>query len=413
MKKILLYAIISFLLIQLIIGFIGISSIIQTFAFYFLVLVHVYIVAVTLVKNPTVKQNTFLFSATIIIGLFITECTLKYGMKYHLSYGEKNGDFFYSSPYESIRLNNFLNKYFLKNKPYDLITNIPYSSHTSNKAEFNYEHTYNHHGLRGDLPENIDSSTLFISLGDSFTEGVGTHTDSTWPMQLTSLLNISCPELNSTNINAGISGNDPISQYIILKFLLSKVSPKYVIIAINSTDIGDIAIKGGKERYHLSSNSLSLKTFIIDYFYGFSFIARTIIHDFMKLNHFFLSSAEYSIKEKQAINYIYDILINDSSLLAKKFNFTLLVVLHPLLYELENNSFPLLHLYNQINKDNKISCINLFEEMHAIEAELYKNYYWPIDQHHNTLGYSLWAKILADKIISKILHQEKCGQKNN
>lgn len=73
----------------------GMSSVLLTISIYILLLY---------ISNEFFKRNINfkLFFNVLIISLLISEIALKYVLKNNLSYSERNGGFFYVSPFKKI-----------------------------------------------------------------------------------------------------------------------------------------------------------------------------------------------------------------------------------------------------------------------------------------------------------------------
>jgi len=86
---------------------------------------------------------------------------------------------------------------------------MPHQKIDHHRSEFDYSYTANSLGLREVefSVEKPDSLCRLLFLGDSFTEGVGTPYDSTYPRFFGNLLKESYNNIQT--INAGISGSDP------------------------------------------------------------------------------------------------------------------------------------------------------------------------------------------------------------
>ncbi|MDI6796135.1 MAG: GDSL-type esterase/lipase family protein [Desulfatibacillaceae bacterium] len=83
-----------------------------------------------------------------------------------------------------------------------------------------------------------------LALGDSFTEGVGASLDETWPKQLEKLLNERGLPVQASVISGGRAGSDPALCYRRLTERLLKYRPDMVILATNTSDYNDLAVRG-------------------------------------------------------------------------------------------------------------------------------------------------------------------------
>ncbi len=249
MKRILkytaLFLLTAFALLNIVLGYYGVSSIFLTITIYALVWCAGVLVIQQILKNAATAKNFKLAFTTLLLSLFIGELCLKYIFKTNLSKQEINGSF-YSFPYGKPQPENFIRKYVLKQHDTRLINYAAHTHEIRGRDEFQYLHHYNALGLRGAEPS-LDSNKInWVILGDSFTEGSGAPEDSTWTVLLQNELN-----KNATDtlhpfqcISGGISGSELFSEHLILKELLLHYKPQRVIVAINQTDIDDV-VKGG------------------------------------------------------------------------------------------------------------------------------------------------------------------------
>nr|MDA3819027.1 SGNH/GDSL hydrolase family protein [Candidatus Delongbacteria bacterium] len=132
-----------------------------------------------------------------------------------------------------------------QNNEYWIKPNNP--SENLESIEFSYDRKVNSLGYRDKewKWEDMKDKTRILALGDSFTEGDGAHNDSTW-------LKFFERKLNDTScyfMNAGLCGSDPVFDAYKLIHTFSKFKPDYVIACINRTDIEDVILRGGFERY--------------------------------------------------------------------------------------------------------------------------------------------------------------------
>lgn len=386
-------------------GIFGIASLFLTFSMYFLLGYMLIKLILNLIKD-TVKKNTYILLVTsIVISLFVSELILKYVTKSFLTYSERNGGFFYNSMYKSDLLQTFYRHYLLKGIDSQIFTNHPNTKRNIIKPEFTYTHSYNSLGIRNEEPI-IDSNMYsIICLGDSFTEGVGSPFDSTWVKLLKVNLDESTTIPKLQMINAGINGSDPISEFILLEKRLWKYTPKMLIVSINGSDIDDIIVRGGFERYVNGSVYYSNGPWW-EFFYSYSFIFRSIAHSFFDINYLLLTKIQYDNEKQIAIEKLENCINYHYKSLTHKNNIKLLVVMHPMQYELENGDFALQKLADSIKKNKSIIVVNLYEEYNKyLKRDEFKNIYWREDMHHNSEGYKLWADILTTKI-SPIIKME-------
>ncbi|MBK7147463.1 MAG: hypothetical protein IPH78_01265 [Bacteroidetes bacterium] len=128
---------------------------------------------------------------------------------------------------------------------------VPHSLRTEQKPEFSFSHRFSSLGLNN--PEiglqKKKNTYRTLVLGDSFTEGAGAPSDSSWGRILEKLRNQTADTVNHEVINAGISGSDVFFSYVLLRDKLMLYQPDEIIYLMNASDILDIQLRGGMERF--------------------------------------------------------------------------------------------------------------------------------------------------------------------
>jgi hypothetical protein len=84
------------------------------------------------------------------------------------------------------------------------------------------EYAYNSHGYRC---KEFDSRPCALALGCSFTEGIGLHTEQTWPHMLASML-----DLTVWNLGSGGASIDTV--FRILEYYIDSLKPKFIFLLI-------------------------------------------------------------------------------------------------------------------------------------------------------------------------------------
>jgi lysophospholipase L1-like esterase len=274
-------------------------------------------------------------------------------------------------------------------------------NHNLETDEYCFYRTTNSLGL-SDVEPNITKVPYeyrIIGLGDSFTEGDGAHQDSTWLKFLErSFKNHRIP-VPVTFINAGVCGSDPCFEYILLKEKLIKYQPDLVILTLNSSDIFDIILRNGNERF-LSDSTLKYRDPpAIEPLYAISHLSRLI---FKALNYdeFLIGDYHKSPLPPIAEDNIYSTLLLFKKL-ANENNFELLVVFHPFKYEIINKYLGLINVITKIESNTSIHYFNLheyFKNEESITTDNVHSYYWMLDGHHNALGYEAFARGVEYKL---------------
>ncbi len=338
------------------------------------------------------RNNTRLLLIIISISLIGTELFLRFGLNRYSNYFEKNGSKNYQSLYECGRSSWF--HIYSKNTDYK-------------KPEFTYFRKVNSLGL---CEKEIDQKKAeneykIITLGDSFTEGVGTPYDSAWPRVVEKNLKRKYSN-NITIINAGVSGSDPYFEYILLKEKLLSFHPDLVVVAINNSDINDVMMRGGMERFKADGTTVfSKKPPNWEWIYSISFICRHIIHDVFQYNWNFIKKNKMESEGRKAADKI-KLAIYEFERLSKENNFNLLIVFHPHAYEVKDERY--ITSFNSMIYDlkneryaNLVDLLDYYRTNYLITKENASEFFWKLDFHHNTKGYEIMGDAIANAIVEK------------
>ena len=269
----------------------------------------------------------------------------------------------------------------------DLLVNPKYHSYIDSRKEFSFEIKSNNEGLR-DIDHSVEKPKdefRIICIGNSFTEGIGTPQDSTWPKLLEDRLRLASKKKVAV-FNVGIAGSDPFSGYMLFEKRMLKYNPDIVLIAISSSDFNFYRFRGGFERftpdgYHFREGPWWEKL------YAVSYICRFITDDMMHYKYFF-TPEEYKNDSVKAMNDINDC-IHRFYKLSLKHNFTFAVVYF------DDGDYKLDPVLNSLKQEKIIPVIDLVEYNRKIEKLTFdgrKAYYWQLDGHCNSRGYYLFAK---------------------
>ena len=354
-----IFAIICFLLLVLLILFVGISN-----------------------KNRN-KNRAILITTYLSFFLIILELYLRLFQINETSFELRNG-YFENRYYSLIKGTDF-------NRPINAVVNF-------SSDEFNYERSTNSLGLSDREPPNQKNKNdfLIMALGDSFTEGGGAHADSTWMKFLERKIS-SQDTINYIFINAGMSSSDPIYQYFFFEKYLLHYKPD-LVISTYGYDVDEVIVRGGRERFEKAT---SIDKYILsEKLYSLSFIYRYIIHDILKLNSLFFKPKDFEDRKKTAIMQIKEnILYFDS--LAKKNDFKLLIIFHPMKEEIIDGHYTdwdnVILFVNENNISN-LDLLKYFINQEIITEQNYTHYYWKIDGHHNSKGYKAFAEGIYKKL---------------
>jgi lysophospholipase L1-like esterase len=386
----------------ILLGVLGISSILLTIAMYAATFGLLAGCVVLIVKSSALKNNALLLLAVSMLSLFGGELFLKYVYRKHLTYAERNGAFFYVSEYKQHRLQNWGKRWLFKRSDVQITHHHPNTTETPGSSEFSYSHSYNSLGLRGSEPAIKGSGHLLIlALGDSFTEGIGTPADSTWPVLLQQFLHNEYTDKDVVCINGGVNSSDPFTELLLLKRVLKRYEPDLILLAVNSTDITDYIWRGGMERFQ-DGKLKYRKGPLWEFVYQFSYLFRAIIHEWAGHNWMLLNEKQMQLLTAQAYEALTDLIREEFMPIAAETGAQVAVFIHPMRSEIEAGNPALqgwLAEFSQQEPD--LTNIDLMKEMQ--EYFLHNNsnaqdYYWPIDLHHNSKGYELLAKLLKEQL---------------
>ena len=249
-----LFVLLAILIISLLLGvgsIIGTLALITSVGWIFLSVIKR--LSKKLNANSQLSYKLQLGVSSLLLTWFIAELILRYGVSTYANYSEKNGGFFYVSPYlvkESSWSSVWQKDEHVYKPNYEALFNF---------KEYAYQLVTNSDGFRDKEYNSEDGAGKFnvFTLGDSFTEGRGVAMDASWPQLLSrELTGLDSPRKFHV-VNAGISGSDPVFELFLLQNSIEKYNPELVIVAINNSDIDDIIVRGGLERYDQNGRSSS------------------------------------------------------------------------------------------------------------------------------------------------------------
>jgi lysophospholipase L1-like esterase len=280
--------------------------------------------------------------------------------------------------------------------------------HIIKKNEFNFGYNCNNQGYRGNdfEKEKKEGEFRIMCLGDSWTEGVGSSEGNSWPEQLNNKLSS-----NFNFINLGKAGSDPLFSINSFKRDFIDYNPDLIILSINNSDIYDLAVRGGVERFR-DNDKVFFKTGPWwEIIYSFSHIFRKFIYvlgydrSFNKNDEIYFISSEILAQEiKEFYQY------------CQSKGIDLVLVLVPDQYEMENitlvendqatyyyNIYLLKMLEKLIQYNLNIPFFSL-QECYVNKGMTPENanyFYWEFDYHHNDEGYKLYAECIYENLFKK------------
>lgn len=268
----------------------------------------------------------------------------------------------------------------------------------SSNGESEWEYHTNQFGYRErHLVPKKDSIIRLFTIGDSFTEGLGTSFDSTWPRRLEDLLKQQGIDLDLHN--CGMSGSDPFYQWWSLQNKLIEHEPSHVIVSINDSDFDDIIIRGGYSRFQPNG---SVKYRPAPWFlpiYRFSHIIRMIVHELFDYDYY-LIRRHYADRQRAEVADSIARCLRDISQLCAENDVKFMGVIHPvphlICYESEHSKSNVLALDSH---SFDFPVIRMYEPLKAaMTGPDCTSYHWKQDSHFNGKGYQLFGNLLFEQI---------------
>jgi hypothetical protein len=359
------------------------------FTFRLAIILHLVFYAITLalvylgllVSGQKEKSNKVLLTGTVLATMLIAEIIVRAGGSV-VNYGEQRKGYYlnmYQQPFNY--------------SPYQL--HLPNSVFKMQTREFSYTRNINSLGFSfNEVPEEKKPGEIRImSMGDSFTEGDGAPADSTWMKIFQTKLQAAYPDSNFTFINAGVCGSDPVFDYNLFVHKLEKYKPDYLIDVVTNSDMDDIGLRGGFERF-IGEDSCRFKQGPWwEPVYAVSHLFRLIVHTHR--NRLFLTPKEDEARiEKSAVTINRAERMLDSIAAERQIKFV--CVLMPVATDFLNNEFSTLKPVMQKMQQPVFNVFNLFPcYAGKINSQNVFNYYWQTDGHHNSQGYKLFGECMA------------------
>lgn len=341
--------------------------------------------AVTRVFNSQTRQKILFLTTSLTFALFLGEILVRLSGTAAV-YSERRAGYYVSLFQQPLNAN-------------------PYHTHAPNNithlksAEFEYTRQTNSLGLRfPELPYKKDSNEIRImALGDSFTDGDGAPEDSAWMNSLEYQLRKTHPNSKLTFINAGVCGSDVVSEYKLFKDKLLPYQPDILLVSTNISDIDDISLRGGFERFvtkdscHFKDGPSWEKIYATSHLFRLLFLRNN--------NNLLLSNRKYE-KEVQKSEEIIKATLNKFDSLTKQNNCKFVTILMPVAIDfIEKGKFHSLRAITDSLKNAPFSVINTYDcyaTKHGINKQNAFDYYWKIDGHHNSKGYQVFGECVAD-----------------
>jgi len=313
----------------------------------------------------------------LVIILFLLETLLRI-TGINKSYNERTGSFYMSGFISDMPMNEENPKLHIY-PPNNLLI--------VERKEFEYPFKFNSDGLR-DKRRTLDKDSneyRIICLGNSFTEGIGTPQDSTWPALLEQYLQNENGKSISV-FNAGVSSSDPFFEFILLRDKMLAYKPDLVLVTLGYTDLEFYRFRGGFERFTYDGFKYR-KPPPWEKIYAVSHICRFFTDKIFNFK-FLMSPQEFINDRINALNDTYTCM-HFFNHLSHREDFKFAVIF--------NDDRPPFYkpLMEKLKNENIIDVCDLYEfntKCEKITNDTYKNLKWPIDGHYNSKGYDLVAR---------------------
>ncbi|GIV33324.1 MAG: hypothetical protein KatS3mg031_0859 [Chitinophagales bacterium] len=282
-------------------------------------------------------------------------------------------------------------------------THSPNSTITLKSLFFSYPRQTNSLGISfPEIPiEKEPGEIRIMALGDSFTEGDGAPADSTWMKALERELRQRYPYVRFTFINAGVCGSDPVFAFRLFKDKLLVYRPDIVLAATNLSDLDDLIMRGGRERFFGNDSCRFRRGPRWENIYAFSYLFRLFIHT--RYNKIFLTPEEDRQKRKEAVAEI-AATFNQFHDLCEASGCRFIAVLMPVTVDVTQEKLVTIgQLADTLGADPPFPVINLlpyYLNKGGINKYNVHDYYWPMDGHHTSRGYEIFGKGVADYLIT-------------
>jgi len=140
-----------------------------------------------------------------------------------------------------------------------------------------------------------------MAIGDSFTEGWGASFENIWLNMLGKNLNARHSGIHVRTICGGVAGSDAFYGYRNLVDRLMAYQPDWVLLVINDSDILDVVVRGGFERFQPDGTVRGADAPEMPWMYESSQFARFILFELFDYIHSLVRRPERNRKAAEAI----------------------------------------------------------------------------------------------------------------
>jgi hypothetical protein len=179
---------------------------------------------------------------------------------------------------------------------------------------------------------------------------------------------------------------------MILKEKLIKLKPDIIVEALNTSDIVDVALLGGAERFENVNHNPMIK---IEPLYKHSHVFRGLLNSFKNYDETLINLTDFQEKRIKANEKI----LKQSQKTAefcKLHGIPYFLIIHPI--PTETLKLFRFHDYYGLFKNESFAFYTNEEfNNYFLERDL-NRYYWKINGHYNSKGYSLMGDIFYEKL---------------
>ncbi|MBP6731656.1 MAG: SGNH/GDSL hydrolase family protein [Chitinophagales bacterium] len=246
-----------------------------------------------------------------------------------------------------------------------------------------------------------DSAIRIMAFGDSFTEGIGSIGDSSYPKILQSIMP------NTEVLGCGISGSDPVFCYKLLEQKLAAYKPDIATFTINISDQNEIFVRRGFDRFQADGTLKFKDTPWWDYWFKNFFIMRYVAIKIMHYDFFFRPFADVE-RDNYNSRRVIETAMDSIQHLCTGLHIRPVFIFHPLKVEIDRGVMDCADIMPYAQKKG-CETIDMFAyfKSRGLNAGNAGDYYWQIDLHHNNKGYALFAEAIRD-----YLERTKSDSKN-
>lgn len=351
-----------------------------------------------LLKSET-RKRLLSIGLGIWFGLIIFEIALSF-LNINKSYSETRTGY-YRSPFEP--------------EPDNLYHVYHANSTVKNTApEFSFTNSYNSLGYLGsEWALHKTKAKRIITIGDSFTEGDGSPSDSCYPSQLQNMVD---PQVEI--LNAGVRGSDPVFGIKNMEDRLLPYKPDIVVQAVSENDvIFDFCIRGGYERFQRNGTVVFRSPPKWEPIYAISNLFRMCFNVFgLDIGNPCGDPYNPSLIEER--NKILRGVIDRYEKLGANHHFKTVILFYPTKDELIDNSYffdfkPTKAYIDSLSHVSYIDILPLYHKKLKLKKMKADAVFWKIDGHHNPIGYRLMAECVYESLLAKGLIEKGPIQKEN